>query len=75
MRIIKTELKVNFHEFLFPAFEQFWARPVLKDNSMQSATLPNVYFAGDASGISCGVLQGYVTARKTLEELKNSTLC
>lgn len=64
---IEKYLGLKFYDLYFPALEQFWPRPKIKPFSLESTTLPNVYFIGDASGISFGFLQCYITANALLK--------
>ena len=60
---------VDFVSFHFPAFEKFWPIPHLRMQSLQSKSLDEVFYVGDASGISFGALQCYVTANEALNEI------
>jgi len=62
LKLLQHHLNLDFYDLHFPAFEQFWPRPILKHKSLESMNLNNVYYVGDSSGISFGVLQSYVTA-------------
>jgi len=65
---ILTGLK--FKNFYFPALEQFWPRPHINSRSLESKELANIFYIGDASGMSFGVLQCYITANILLSELE-----
>lgn len=71
---MRDKLGFNFKSFYFPALEQFWDRPDLKPNSLESKQLSNLYFIGDASGIAFGVLQCYITAKFALEEIRRKNV-
>lgn len=62
LRILKNHIDLHFYDLFFPAFEQFWPRPILKPGSLESNKLDNMFYVGDSSGISYGILQSYVTA-------------
>jgi hypothetical protein len=66
MKIFDLRIK----NLYFPALEQFWSKPTLRRQSLESDSLPNVYFVGDASGISFGFLQCYVTANFLKESIR-----
>jgi len=68
------DLKIR--NLYFPSLEQFWPKPALRGRSLESKSLPNVYFVGDASGISFGFLQCYVTTNFFIENFrKNNVFC
>ena len=67
VEMLNDNFKIEFTSFHFPALEQFWPRPILKNNSLASKNLKNVYYLGDASGIAFGLLQCYITANHLLQ--------
>ena len=69
MTKLENFLDVQFIHLYFPALEQFWPRPSINTMTLQSLYLPNVFYIGDASGISFGLLQCYVTSNVLIEEL------
>jgi uncharacterized FAD-dependent dehydrogenase len=62
---------LKFTYIYYPALEQFWARPNINNMTLESTSLPNVFYIGDASGISFGVMQCYITSHVLLNELEN----
>ena len=69
LRKLTNSFGLKFSSFHFPAMEQFWPTPNLAPPSLESQVLPGVYYLGDASGVSFGVLQGFVTAMAVASEL------
>ena len=66
---LSLETGLKFTSFHFPALEQFWPRPILNLNSLESESIPNVYYIGDASGVSFGILQCFITAKAAIKEI------
>ena len=66
----KVTFNLKIKNLYFPALEQFWSKPKLRKRSLESASLPNVYFIGDASGVSFGFLQCYITANLLAEHIR-----
>ncbi|WP_319522040.1 NAD(P)-binding protein [uncultured Desulfosarcina sp.] len=60
--IMCDSMNINLYQYYFPALEQYWPSPILKDNSLESMNIPNIYYIGDSSGVSYGFLQCYITA-------------
>jgi hypothetical protein len=75
---IENSCQLEFTKLLFPAVEQFWPRPGLVQNSLKSNILNNLYYIGDSSGVSFGVLQSFATASfvtdMVVNETKNTTM-
>ncbi len=71
VKVLQNQLGFQFHEFYFPALERFWPRPVIREGSLKSLDLPNVFFVGEVSGISFGVLQCYATASYAVREMRD----
>lgn len=67
-------LNLKINTMYFPALEQFWPKPVLKTRILESQSLPNVYFIGDASGIAFGFLQCYITANYLIECMRKNNV-
>lgn len=73
LTVMKNDLRFNFLSFHFPALEQFWPRPALREHSLESAQHNNLFFIGDCSGVSFGVLQCYVTAKFVVDRIRRTT--
>ena len=69
MNKLSKLLKIEFVHLHFPALEQFWPKPAINAMSLESNNLANVFYIGDASGISYGILQCYVTSNILIGEL------
>lgn len=69
---ILEEFNVKFNGFYAPAAEQFWGIPSLKISKFESDCIEGLYFVGDASGVSYGVLQNYITAKMVHDEILES---
>ncbi|MCB6543216.1 FAD-dependent oxidoreductase [Desulfovibrio desulfuricans] len=69
---VEAILGTNFTSYHFPALEQFWNKPIIK-SSFESTTLKNIYFCGDASGVSFGFTQSFVTGHFVADQLLRST--
>lgn len=70
---IENSCQLEFTKLLFPAVEQFWPRPDLVQNSLKSNISNNLYYIGDSSGVSFGVLQCFATASFVADMIANET--
>lgn len=68
---LNESFKLNFNYIYYPALEQFWPRPSIINTTLESTSLPNVFYIGDVSGISFGILQCYITSHVLFKELEN----
>lgn len=69
LKYFSNTFNIKLQKMFFPALEQFWPKPQLIHNTLESKTLKNLYYIGDVSGISYGYLQCYITSKFILEEL------
>jgi len=69
LKYFENDYNVLFHKLFFPALEQFWPAPRINYQTFESEYLPKVFFIGDASGVSFGVLQCYITANHVVNEI------
>ena len=67
---MEKSFNIKFTHIYYPALEQFWPRPKIDATTLESITLPNVFYVGDASGISFGVLQSFITANVLIQEFE-----
>jgi hypothetical protein len=71
MNKLEQLCELKFTYIYYPALEQFWPRPNINNMTLESTSLPNVFYPGDASGISFGVVQCYITSKVLVNELEN----
>lgn len=69
---LEKNFGLKIKKLFFPALEQFWPKPILKLPSLESNSLPNVFYIGDSSGISYGFLQCYITANLLSEHFRKN---
>lgn len=68
----ENTFELRIKNLYLPALEQYWPKPALSQLTLESSSLPNIYFIGDASGVSYGFMQCYITANYLIDILREN---